>query len=242
MSSPSNRLTVTSYAILGQLALRPWTTYELTAEMRRNFHYFWPRAESAVYAEVKRLAADGLVHAERSFTGRRGRTTYSISPAGRRVLEAWLDTPPKPYVLEFEGLLRVIFARFGSTAQLRAALTQTQGQADELLRMADAIADEYQHGRAPFQEQVDVRAFVFDFLASFAHMMHEWALRTEAEIADWDDLSLEERQARGQQWLAAAAQVMRAERSTTLDPANPLAPSSPTPEPDPGREADHDPG
>ena len=29
-------LTTTSYAILGQLALRSWTTYELVAEMRRN--------------------------------------------------------------------------------------------------------------------------------------------------------------------------------------------------------------
>jgi PadR family transcriptional regulator AphA len=44
-------LTTTSYAILGLLAIKPWSTYELAAQMRRNLHYFWPRAESNLYAE-----------------------------------------------------------------------------------------------------------------------------------------------------------------------------------------------
>jgi len=41
------RLSTTSYAILGLLDLRPWTAYELTKHMRRNLHYFFPRAESS---------------------------------------------------------------------------------------------------------------------------------------------------------------------------------------------------
>jgi PadR family transcriptional regulator AphA len=89
-------LTTTSYAILGQLALRPWTTYELAAEMRRNVHYFWPRAESLIYAEVKRLAVNGLAAAEKSAVGKRPRTTYSITPAGQAALSAWLETRPRP--------------------------------------------------------------------------------------------------------------------------------------------------
>ena len=43
-------LTATSYAILGHLAMQPWTMYDLAAQMRRNVHYFFPRAESQVYA------------------------------------------------------------------------------------------------------------------------------------------------------------------------------------------------
>ena len=31
-----------SYAVLGQLAFRPWAAYELIKEMKRNFHYFFP--------------------------------------------------------------------------------------------------------------------------------------------------------------------------------------------------------
>ena len=42
------------------LAIAPRTAYELAAEMRHCFEYFWPRAEARVYAEAKQLAVDGL--------------------------------------------------------------------------------------------------------------------------------------------------------------------------------------
>src|SRR5947208_16333886 len=106
MSRLMENLPTTSYAILGQLALRPWTTYELAGEIRRNFHYFWPRAESGIYAEIKRLAARGLVTAELTYVGKRARKTYSITPAGRAAFDAWMTAPIKAHALEFEGLLR----------------------------------------------------------------------------------------------------------------------------------------
>ncbi len=50
-------MTTTSYAILGLLAIRPWTTYELTQQMQRSLSRFWPRAESKLYEEPKKLVA-----------------------------------------------------------------------------------------------------------------------------------------------------------------------------------------
>lgn len=192
----ATQLATTSYAILGQLALRPWTTYELAKEIRRNFHYFWPRAESGIYAEIKRLAARGLATAERSYVGKRPRTTYSITPAGRTALDAWLATPIKSHALEFEGLMRVFFAPFGTYDELLAALRQAERDSGELLDLAVRIRSEYLAGRAPFQEQIHIRVFVYDFLLSYARMVHDWAVRTQTEIADWDDLSLEGKQER----------------------------------------------
>jgi DNA-binding PadR family transcriptional regulator len=217
MSRPRQILTATSYAILGQLALRPWTTYELTTEMRRNFRYFWPRAESAVYAEIKRLAADGLVRGERTYTGRRGRTTYEITAAGHEALHAWLGTPPARYVLEFEGLLRVFFARFGTGQELLAALARTREQATELLSVADAIAHEYHEGRAPFQEQIEVRALVHQFLASFAQSMRAWAQDAETEVATWDALTIEERRQRGKRYFDSAVSASETSITETCD-------------------------
>jgi hypothetical protein len=61
MSIPEMNLTSTSYAILGMVAqLRSCTTYQLGKTMRSSFDYFWPRARSLIYSEVKRLAALGL--------------------------------------------------------------------------------------------------------------------------------------------------------------------------------------
>jgi hypothetical protein len=44
-------LTTTSYAVLAQLAVRPWSTYELSQQRVRYVRYVWPRPESAVYRE-----------------------------------------------------------------------------------------------------------------------------------------------------------------------------------------------
>jgi PadR family transcriptional regulator AphA len=192
MTEPDD-LTTTSYSILGQLALRSWSTYELAQEMRRNVHYFWPRAESRIYAEVKRLAERGLVRAERTFVGRRPRTIYAITDAGRAAFTAWLATPPKPYALECEPLLRVFFGLFGDSTELTMALDQARTQAAELIRTAYAIEGEYAAERAPFQDHIEVRCFVFDFLYSFARMVYDWADRTDAEIAARQDLSPAER-------------------------------------------------
>ena len=48
-------LSPTSFALLGLLALRPWTTYELANQTKRSLRFFFPRAERPLYAEAKRL-------------------------------------------------------------------------------------------------------------------------------------------------------------------------------------------
>ena len=88
--------TTTSYAILGLLAIRPWATYDLAKLMRRSLHFFWPRAESNLYAETKRLVDTGLAEAREEWNGDRKRTVYSITDRGRDALRDWLATPPAP--------------------------------------------------------------------------------------------------------------------------------------------------
>ena len=86
-------LTTTSYAILGLLAIQPWSTYELAKHMQRDLKFVWPRAESNLYAEPKKLIAHGFASASSEPRGRRRRTVYSITPAGREALAAWIGLP-----------------------------------------------------------------------------------------------------------------------------------------------------
>ena len=102
--------TTTSYAILGLLAIKPWTTYELAQQMDRALGRFWPRSESKLYEEPKKLVAHGLARAAEERVGRRGRTVYSITPRGRRALARWQAEPGDGPVLEFEQLLKVFFS------------------------------------------------------------------------------------------------------------------------------------
>ncbi|MDQ6846410.1 MAG: PadR family transcriptional regulator [Candidatus Dormibacteraeota bacterium] len=180
------RTATTANAILGLLALRPrWASYEITKQLRRNMRFFWPRAESRIYEETKGLVAKGYARIDREHVGRRARTVYSITPAGRRALREWLASPPKGTALECEPLLRVFLSDLSTRAQLDAALEQARRDAHAILDVGRAVGPEYLAGTAPFQDQVHVRAFVFDFLSHHALMLMDWADRTEAALDAW---------------------------------------------------------
>lgn len=182
------RTATTANAILGLLALRAeWSTWELTRQLRRNMRFFWPRAESQIYEEAKRLVDKGLARAERSYTGRRPRTTYHITAGGRRALKQWLATPPRPTALECEPLLRVFLADFATRQQLAVALAQVRADAEAILSVGRVVGAEYLAGTAPFQDQVHVRALVLDFLSHHARMLLDWAEVAERTFEAWDD-------------------------------------------------------
>lgn len=187
-------LTTTSYAILGQLALQPWTMYDLAAQMRRNVTYFFPRAESQVYAEPKKLVDLGLAEADTEATGKRPRTVYRITDKGRTELARWLAKPTsKGPTLEYETMLRVMLAPFGRPQDLQQTLDRARDDIAVMLETANRIRDEYLEGRAPFQRHVVHRSMMHDFLASFADLVDEWAERSLARMAKWPDQDESER-------------------------------------------------
>jgi len=191
------RLTTTQHAILGVLAIKPRSAYELAMEMRHCFEYFWPRDDARVYADAKALAERGLLTSERTLIRRRGRTTYAITPAGRSALRRWLAEPSRSVALEFEGLIKVYLARFGTLQQLRTTVMQARDDADFMLQVATNVREVYLTNCAPFQEEyVHVWAFVYDFLSSWFRFLHDWADRTLAELDGWTDLKPAEKRQR----------------------------------------------
>jgi PadR family transcriptional regulator AphA len=197
MSDASPHLTTTSYAVLAQLAVHPWSTYELAQQRVRYFRYVWPRAESAIYREVKRLAAMRLAAAKREYTGKRPRTMYSITDAGRQALREWLATPVSPFAMDFEAMIRLFIAPLGTKEQLEATLEQVRSDAQEMLRFAGAVKQEFLDGQAVLQDQVYIRALAVDFFVSLLTTVDDWAKRTLAEIGGWQDLSADGKNDRG---------------------------------------------
>ena len=103
-------LTTTTYGVLGLLAVRPYSTYELAKAMGLSVGRVWPRAQSKLFEEPKKLVQHGFATAKEELVGRRPRTVYTITRAGRRALAAWLAEPGDGPVLEFEALVKLIFA------------------------------------------------------------------------------------------------------------------------------------
>jgi PadR family transcriptional regulator, regulatory protein AphA len=180
-------LTTTSYAILGLLAIRPWSTYELTRQMDRSLGRVWPRAQSKLYEAPKKLVADGLARATDERVGRRPRTVYSITPAGRRALADWLGQPGEGPVLEFENLLKVFFAESGTTADVLSTLAATHAWARARSAESAAVGREYLEGRGRFpgrQAQLDLTA---RFLTDFYAMVAGWAEWAAQVVEAWPD-------------------------------------------------------
>jgi len=102
-------LTPTSYIVLGLLQLGPGTPYDLKNRVAATIGNFWSVQHAQLYTETARLAEDELLSEHRENEGRR-RKTYSITDAGRQVLEDWLATPTSELTeLRDLSMLKVFF-------------------------------------------------------------------------------------------------------------------------------------
>lgn len=193
MPSQSSRpaaLTTTSYAILGLLATRPWTTYELAQQMKKAVGYFWPRAESKLYEEPKKLVAHGLAKATAESVGQRPRTLYSITAKGRRALAAWVPTPGAGPVLEFESLLKVFYAEHGTKLDLMTAIKTARDWADDRRLEAAGVSQAYLAGEGEFPERLPWLILCGKFLDDFIATVEQWSDWAAAQVEAWpDDLS-----------------------------------------------------
>lgn len=100
--------TTLGFALLGLLARRSLTGYELSQRMKVPIGYFWTASHSQIYPELARLESQGLVDAEVvPGPGPRDNKRYRITSDGRATLADWVVTPrPEPPVRD-ELLLRV---------------------------------------------------------------------------------------------------------------------------------------
>jgi DNA-binding PadR family transcriptional regulator len=180
------KLTPTSYAMLGLLSLRPWTTYELANQMRRSVSWFWPRAERKLYDEPKRLAALGLASARTEKTGKRASTIYEITPAGRKHLREWIETPNvAPPAIEMEAMIHLFFADNGSPEAMTETLHQMRDQAisaiEELVAMSTAITS----GDDEFPDRRATNALTMELFVRIHQTIRDWTQWAEAEFQRW---------------------------------------------------------
>jgi PadR family transcriptional regulator AphA len=203
----TSRPTATSSAILGLLGIQPWTAYELVAQSKRSLHWFWPRSEANLYAELKRLVERGHAQAEVVEGRRRQRTRYTITPLGRAALHDWLRTEPAPPSLEIEGLLRVLLGDQGTAGELRAALEATARQARELTVNGVALVEELLDTGGEFPKRLHVTERVASFYAEFLQLLIRWCEETLAEVETWPDTRDLGLTPRGRERLEAIARV-----------------------------------
>ena len=183
--SQARSLTTTSFGVLSVLALRDHSTYELTRQMRLSLHYLWPRAESNVYAEPKRLVAAGLAEAREEWNGGRRRTVYSITEAGRAALADWLASPSSPQRYEAEAAMKVFFAENGTKGDLLASIRAIREDAIAALEHLQRVADRYEAGQGEYPERFALSALVARLLSEQQAATARWAAWAERLVSKW---------------------------------------------------------
>lgn len=181
------RMTTSSYAVLGLLALRPWTAYDLARQAARSLRFAWPKSERHLYTEPKKLVALGYatMHLEPAGSTRT-RKVYTITGAGRRALADWSGTEPAPPTFEAEAMVRLLFAEHGTIDDLTRALETLKNDTEELHRWSLSIIDGYTGDDIPFPDRLHLSVLLASFELELFTMIERWADFAIDEVSRWE--------------------------------------------------------
>lgn len=192
-----------TYGLLGMLATRSWTGYELTQQVRRSLRFVWPTSEGHLYREQKRLVTLGWAAVTTEPAGRRTRQRYTITAAGRRALRTWLASETEEPHFQVEGILRSFYADSAGPAELAASMRTTAASAQEMLEELVGYAAEYLaaggplemlegnvtrgafHGRPMHPDRLHSVALALDVTTQLLQTVAEFFTMTAAVVAEW---------------------------------------------------------
>ena len=112
-------LSATGKVVLGMLAARPRSGYEIKQLVDNSARFFWAASYGQIYPELKRLQDAGLIAGADASRGARQRTVYKLTAKGKRAAREWIAREPEVFELRDEGLLKLFFA--GSIEPARTA-------------------------------------------------------------------------------------------------------------------------
>lgn len=152
------------HIILGLLARKPSTGYDLTQMFDLSLRTAWHAGHSQIYPELKRLSSDGLVEViER---GARGSKTYGLTDEGRAELRRWLIDVEPDRSQRNESAVRLFLGQLLPTEDRRYVFERDLAYIEGETAQLEALKDDLKPGE-PFAAQVDL------------------GLRTNAVLAAW---------------------------------------------------------
>lgn len=198
----------TTYGLLGLLAVRSWTGYELTQQLQRSLRYVWSASEGHLYREQAHLVDLGWATVEDESAGERTRKRYTITPEGREALSAWLATEPGEPHFEIEGVLRLFYGDQGGVEDLTASMEATARSARTMLTEMTTIANDYlgeggplsmleagiggpgqerleYNGRPQYPERLHVISLVLDITTRLLGEVDDFFAETAQETESW---------------------------------------------------------
>lgn len=132
-------------AILGLLAIKPMTGYDLSSSYRRALQQIWYAPHGQVYPTLRKMKRDGLLKVVVKVQRHRpNKKVYSLTAAGRKLLVLWLSQPAALPRMHHEFIHKLFllnnFAPAGRVAQVDAYVKRSRDWAADL-RRAEALLE-----------------------------------------------------------------------------------------------------
>ncbi|MFJ9536272.1 PadR family transcriptional regulator [Streptomyces sp. NPDC101225] len=165
------------HALLGLLAERTASGYDLLKLFDTSLANVWPATQSQIYTELTKLAGSGLITV--AAEGPRGRKEYAITDAGMAELRHWLTGTRPQRTIRSDVLLRVFFLGVLTPEQARGYLIELEemsaAEGEELRQLSESVDwgdDQLSvHGR-----------IALEYGLRFNAMRREWARWAASQI------------------------------------------------------------
>ncbi len=178
----SRTLSNTAAAVLGMVNLGARSGYQIGRAVERSVRFFWALGPPQVYAELKRLEADGLLEGHDDARGHRARRVFTPTAAGRAALERWLEQDDEqPLELRDAELLRLFFADATEPQVAHARIDAIRARSRRAIEHFDRAILPAAH-----RTRTDAQAQYPEHVARFGRELHEfiiaWCDRLDNEL------------------------------------------------------------
>lgn len=157
------------YGLLGLLAERPMSGYDLSRWFGESIANVWSAGHSQIYPELAKLQHAGFIEVV-SEGGLRGRKTYATTAAGRAELRRWLSDDEPDRTTRSEPLLRAFLLWLLAPDDAASYLRREAAEHEARLRG-------YELKAATWQPATDAQRA--------GRIVLEAGLRTERALVEW---------------------------------------------------------
>ncbi|MBI2528811.1 MAG: PadR family transcriptional regulator [Candidatus Rokubacteria bacterium] len=187
------------HALLGLLARRPLSGWEILKRFGRSVVFFWNAKRSQIYAELKRMEGLGLLVSRVTVQQRRPNSRrFAITAAGETALRSWLDRPTPVAPIKDEMLLRTFYA---DLLPPERAVLYLRGHGGEHRR----IQEEFEEIKAALEARYGALPETSDEALACGYLVLEQGIRYERMYAEWCEWAAAQLQHRGARTGAARA-------------------------------------
>ena len=170
-------LSATGRVILGLIAGRPRSGYDIKSMVDKSTRFFWAASYGQIYPELVRLEKLGLVTGEVDRTNGRRPKAYELTAAGERALHQWLTSDDPLHIeLRHEGALKFFFSDALTPEEQLDQLRRTRRTHENLAAQLRAIEPQSEAGKPP------APLMTLEFGIAYQEFLAGWCAEAERRL------------------------------------------------------------